>query len=135
MTQPRGFRTANRRYNYLFWPMMALYIVIILLASHFIDEETSPLGLKIAAATGTSLPMLGALWAILRLVRETDEYSRLRHLTALAQGGAITAGIAFVTGFLQIFGAIPEFSAFWFGPLFFVTYGLSSCILHFGKTV
>ncbi|MEQ9505631.1 MAG: hypothetical protein RLO80_05130 [Hyphomonas sp.] len=137
MTHPKGFRAANRRYQYLFWPMMALYIVIIFLASHFIDEETSPLGLKVLGAIATSLPILGALWAILRLVRETDEYSRLRHLTALAQGGAITAGIAFVAGFLQIFGALPEFSAFWFGPLFFAAYGLSSCILHFGsgKTV
>ena len=132
MTQTKGFRTANRRYQYLFWPLMALYVVIIFLASHFIDEGTSPLGLKVLAAIATSLPILGALWAILRLVRETDEYSRLRHLTALAQGGAITAGIAFVAGFLQIFGALPQFSAFWFGPLFFVAYGLSSCILHFG---
>ncbi len=135
MTQPKGFRTANRRYNYLFWPLMGLYIVIIFLASHFIDEETSPLGLKIGAAIATSLPLLGTLWAILRLVRETDEYTRLRHLTALAQGGAITAGVAFTAGFLQIFGAVPEFSAFWFGPLFFAAYGLSSCILYFGKTV
>lgn len=132
MAQPKGFRTANRRYQYLFWSMMALYVVIIFLASHFIDEVTSPLGLKILAAITTSVPMLGALWAILRLVRETDEYSRLRYLTALALGGAITAGIAFVAGFLQIFGALPEFSAFWFGPFFFVAYGLSSCVLHFG---
>ncbi len=135
MTEPKGFRTANRRYHYVFWPIMTLYIVIIFLASHFIDEETSPLGLKVLAATATSLPMLGALWAILRLVRETDEYTRLHHLTALARGGAITAGIAFVIGFLQIFGALSEFSAFWFGPLFFAAYGLSSCIRHFGKTV
>ena len=135
MTQPKGFRTANRRYQYLFWPLMALYVAIIILASHFIDEDTSPLGLKIVAAVATSLPMLGALWAILRLVRETDEYTRLHHLTALAQGGAITAGAAFVAGFLQIFGAVPEFSAFWFGPLFFAAYGLSSCVRFFGKTV
>ncbi len=135
MTEPKGFRTANRRYHYVFWPMMAIYLVIIFLAVHFIDEETSPLGLKVLGGIATSLPMLGALWAILRLVRETDEYTRLHQLNALAQGGVITASAAFIAGFLQIFGALPEFSAFWFGPLFFIAYGLSSCIQYFGKTV
>jgi hypothetical protein len=135
MPETKGFRTANRRYHLVFWPMMALYIVVIFLASRIIDEDISPLGWKVLAAIATSLPMLGALWALLRLVRETDEYTRLRHLTALSHGGAITAGVAFVAGFLQIFGALPDFSAFWFGPLFFAAYGLSSCVRYFGKTV
>ncbi|MEX1250163.1 MAG: hypothetical protein WEA77_03095 [Hyphomonas sp.] len=132
MTQTKGFRTANRRYQYLFWPLMALYVVIVFLVSHFTDAGTSPLGLKILAATAASPAILGALSAILRLVRETDEYCPLRHLTAPTQAGAITAGIAFVAGLLQISGALPQFSAFWFGSLFFVAYGLFSCILHFG---
>ncbi|MBU4568558.1 MAG: hypothetical protein KJ833_06290, partial [Alphaproteobacteria bacterium] len=80
-------------------------------------------------------PILGALWAILRRVRETDEYTRLRQLTALAQGGAITAGIAFLVGFLQIFNVIGSVDVFWLGTLFFLAYGLSYCLQHFGKTV
>lgn len=135
MTQQKGFRTAKRRYHYAFWPLMAFYVVAVFSASFFIDEDTAPLWLKISGALATALPVLGVILVMLRQVRETDEYTRLRQLTALAQGGAITAGIAFVAGFLQIFGALPEFSAFWFGPLFFVAYGLSNCAPHFGKTV
>lgn len=135
MSEQKGFRTANRRYHYAFWPLMGVYVVGIFVASFYIDEDTAPLWLKITGALAVALPVIGVLWAILRQVRETDEYTRLRQLTALAQGGAITAGIAFIAGFLQIFGALPEFSAFWFGPLFFLAYGLSACVLHVGKTV
>ena len=135
MLKTKGFRTANRRYLYVFWPLMAAYVAIIFATSYFIDEETSPLWFKVAGAGVTTAPILGALWAILRLVGETDEYTRLRQLTALAQGGAITAGIAFLVGFLQIFNAIGPVDVFWFGPLFFLAYGLSYCLQHFGKAV
>ena len=135
MSETKGFRTANRRYRYAFWPLMAVYVVAVMSGTYFIDEDTAPLWLKVTGALATALPVLGVIWVILRQVRETDEYTRLRQLTALAQGGAITAGVAFVAGFLQIFGAIPEFSAFWFGPMFFLAYGLSQCVAHFGKTV
>lgn len=135
MSEQKGFRTATRRYHYAFWPLMGVYVVAIFAASSFIDENTAPLWLKVGGALAVALPVLGVIWVVLRQVRETDEYTRLRQLTALAHGGAITAGVAFVAGFLQIFGALPDFSVFWFGPLFFVAYGLSACAGHFGKTV
>ena len=135
MSDQKGFRTANRRYQYTFWPLMAAYVVAVFSASSFIDKNTAPLWLKVAGAMATALPVLGVIWVMLRQVRETDEYTRLKQLMALARGGAITAGAAFVIGFLQIFGAAPEFSAFWFGPMFFVAYGLCSCLTHFGRTV
>lgn len=135
MTEPKGFRTANRRYFFVFWPMMVLYLVILFFASRYIDEETAPLGLRIAGAVATTLPVAGSLWAVLRLVRETDEYTRMRQLNALAQGGVITASIAFLVGFLQIFNAVGPVDVFWFGGLFFLAYGVSHCVQHFGKTV
>lgn len=135
MSETKGFRTANRRYLYVFWPSMAAYVAIIFATSYFIDKETAPLWLKVVGALAATLPILGALWAILRLVRETDEYTRLRQLTALAQGGAITAGIAFLIGFLQIFNVVGSIDIFWFGTLFFLSYGLSVCLQQFAKTV
>jgi flagellar biosynthesis protein FliR len=135
VTQPKGFRTANKRYHYTFWPLMGVYVVAIFAASSFIDENTAPMWLKVSGALAVALPVLGVLWVMLRQVGETDEYTRLRQLNALARGGAITAGAAFVVGFLQIFGAIGPVDVFWFGPLFFIAYGLSHCIQHFGATV
>ena len=63
MSKTKGFRTANRRYLYVFWPSMAAYVAIIFATSYFIDKETAPLWLKVAGALATTLPILGALWA------------------------------------------------------------------------
>lgn len=131
----RGFRTAKRRYNFIFWPMMAAYVVIVLGASLFVDQETAPLWLKVACASGVTLPLFGVLYAMRRLTSETDEYTRMRQLNAMRDGGLITAGVTFLICFLQIFEAIDDFSVFWLGPLFFLSYGLVYCGQFFGKTV
>lgn len=135
MTQPKGFRTATRRYQFLFWPMMIVYVAIILGASAFIDKDTAPLWLKTTGALAIALPLFGALFAVRRLTDETDEYSRLRHLRALRDGGMITAGILFLVGFLQVFDVTGEVPAVWFGVFYSAAYGLSACLQKFGRTV
>ena len=134
MTQ-LGFRTANRRYKYLFWPMMAVYVAIIFGAKFLIDEDTAPVWLNAASAIAVTLPLIGALYAIRRQTEETDEYTRMKLLKALRDGGLITAGIAFFVGFLQIFDVVGTIDVFWFGPLFFVAFGLSNLTNCFGRTV
>ena len=42
---------------------------------------------------------------------------------------------AFLVGFLQIFNVIGRVDIFWFGTLFFLSYGLSVCLQQFAKTV
>ena len=135
MTQTRGFRTATRRYKLLFWPMMAAYVAIILGAKFLIDEDTAPAWLNAACAVAATLPILGTLYAIRRQTDETDEYSRLKQLNALRDGGLITAGITFLVGFLQIFDVIGPVDAFWFGPLFFFAFGIAKLTDCFGRTV
>lgn len=135
MAQARGFRTATRRYKLLFWPMMAIYVVIILGAKFLIDEDTAPAWLNAACAVAATLPIIGTLYAIRRQTDETDEYSRMKQLNALRDGGLITAGITFLVGFLQMFGVIGPVDAFWFGPLFFIAFGLSNLTNCFGRTV
>ena len=135
MAQTRGFRTANRRYKILFWPMMAVYVAVILGAKFLVDEDTAPAWLNAACAIAATLPLLGALYAIRRQSEETDEYTRLKQLRAMRDGGIITAGVTFLVGFLQIFEVIGAVDVFWFGPLFFVAFGLSSLTNCFGRTV
>ncbi len=130
-----GFRTANRRYTYLFWPMMAVYVLLILGASWLVSEETSPAWLKITSAIVVTVPIIGVLYAMRRLTNETDEYTRMKHLKAMRDGGLITVGALFLVGFLQIFGVVQNFEVFWFGPFFFFAYGLSNLTNCFGKVV
>lgn len=135
MTQTKGFRTANRRYLFLFWPAMILYAVALFTVVSFVDKTTAPLWLRIVGAGAITLPVLGVLYAVRRHSNETDEYSRLRHITALRDAGLACAGIAFLVGFLQIFTVLPDFTVFWFGPAYFIAYGLSACFQRAGKTV
>jgi hypothetical protein len=135
MTQPKGFRTANKRYLMIFIPMMTIYCVSIAAALTFIDFNTSPTGLRIAASLGVSLPLVAILWSILRLVRETDEYTRLRQLQALSEAGCLLTGTIFIIGFLERFNVIPDTPLFLFGPAFFFFYGLAHARQRLGKTV
>lgn len=135
MTQPKGFRTATRRYQMVFWPLMILYVVILFSGAFLIDEDTSPLYQRAGLAVGVALPLFGILWAMLRQVKETDEYTRMRQLKALAEGGAITVAAIFLIGFLELFNVIGDVPLFLFGPFFFMAYGLAYCRFSFGKTV
>lgn len=130
-----GFRTATRRYNYLFWPMIAVYAAIIMGTTWLVDEDTAPLWLKLGCALAVTAPLFGVLYAMRRLSNETDEYSRMRHLKAMRDGGLITAGALFLVGFLQIFDVIQDFEVFWFGPFYFFAYGLSNLTNCFGRVV
>lgn len=135
MSEQKGFRTANRRYLMVFAPMMAIYCAAIFAVLSFIDMETSSTGVRIAAALGVSLPLVAILWSVQRLVRETDEYTRLRQLQALTEAGLALSGIIFVIGFLERFNVIPDIPLFLFGPTFFFLYGLAHVRQIVGKTV
>jgi len=135
MTKQLGFRTAARRYRLVFWPMTAAYMAVLFAGVFLVDKDASPLWLRAAFAVAVVLPLFGMLWAMLRHVGETDEYTRLRQLQALAEAGAITTGAVFLFGFLEIFNVIGDVPLFLFGPLFFLAFGLAHCRQRFGRTV
>ncbi|MGB3624757.1 MAG: hypothetical protein WA989_02950 [Henriciella sp.] len=131
-----GFNAARKRYHRVFWPAMAIYVVIVLGGAWIVDKETSPAWLAATVAVMTALPVCLTLWAMVRWMSETDEYTRIKHLKGFARGAAITIGAIFVVGFLQLFEVIGNFEVFWFGPGFFFAYGLSTCWSNwFGTTV
>lgn len=132
----QGFNAARKRYHRVFWPAMALYVAIVLFGSWYVQEGETPKWIAAAFAIATALPVCFTLWAMVRWMSETDEYTRLRHLKAFAQGATITISGVFVVGFLQFFEVIDSFDVFWFGPAFFLAYGLQTCASTlFGKTV
>lgn len=135
MAQPKGFRTAARRYMLVFWPFTAAYLIALFTGVWLVDQDTSPLWLRTGFAVTIVLPLFGMLWALLRHVGETDEYTRLRELKALAEAGAITTGAVFLFGFLEIFNVVGDVPLFLFGPLFFLAFGLAHCRQRLGRTV
>jgi hypothetical protein len=87
--------------------------------------EVEPTWLKILISIAVTLPIIASLFAMLRYFEETDEYSRLLQLRAFATGAVITVSALFAVGFLQMFAVLGAVEVFWFGPLFFVCYGLA----------
>ena len=133
MTQ-QTFKSAKRRYMRLFWPMMIIYVIIILGGSFWINQyDPEPKWLQVTLALASAAPVIGSLFAMLRYANETDEYSRLVHLKSFAWGGVITTSALFLIGFLQLFHVFDRIEVFWFGPLFFIAYGIS-VLCHGGRS-
>ena len=126
LMSPISFKQAKRRYHLVFWPMIAIYVVACL-GGALIQRQITPAPIWLAPILAflTVVPMLAVLVFIWRYVQETDEYSRMRQLEALAIGGLVTAGAAGFIGFLQIYDAIPTFPVVMMLPFFFISFGLA----------
>ena len=133
MTQ-QTFKSAKRRYHRVFWPLMALYTIIVVSGSYMLNQmEPEPKWLQASLAVACALPVVATLFVMMRYALETDEYTRLIQLKGFAWGAVITVNVIFLIGFLQLFHVIEMFEIFWIGPLFFVAYGLSTLVLSGGK--
>jgi hypothetical protein len=127
MTKPihqQSFKQANKRYRWLFVPAMLIYGVGLIAGSYWVDasgQDSS--GIRIIAGLMAGVPITIAIWALFRFVRETDEFNRQMNLRALAFAGGLTASIAAIIGFLQIYEVVPLFPAFWFIVIYFPAMG------------
>ena len=129
MTQ-QTFKSAKRRYKRAFWPLMAVYVVIILAGSYGLKQmDPEPVWLQASLAVASATPVIATLLVMLRYIIETDEYTRLLQLKAFAWGAVITVSLIFLVGFLQMFHVLELVEVFWFGPVFFIAYGLSTLML------
>ncbi len=124
------FKSANRRYFRGFVPLMVSYLIIILAGSFYLKSlDIEPLWLQSLIAVGASLPVILFALLELRFINETDEYTRSIRLKAMSYSWAILCSTVFIVGFLQMFDVISNVEVFWFGPAFFVAYGLSTVMI------
>lgn len=128
MAKP-NFKQANQRYKALFLPAMLAYSVSIV-GGVFWVQASAPDNfiVRIIAGLAAAIPLVVAIWALMRFVRETDEYNRQLNLEALAFAGGVTASLAALIGFLQMYDVVPMFPAFWFVILYFPAYGFGHLI-------
>ncbi len=119
-------KEARKRYMRLFWPAMVFYVITVIGGAQLRNQyETTPLWLGISIALAITVPLIAVLILMLRYFDETDEYTRLKQLKAFAYGACLTVGAIFFVGFLQMFDVITHVDVFWFGPGFFLAYGLA----------
>lgn len=118
-------KEARKRYMRLFWPAMVIYIVAVVGGALTRSQyETTPLWLGLSITAAVCVPLIAILFLMVRYFAESDEYIRLLQLRAFAYGACFTISAVFVVGFLQIYEVIGYVEVFWFGPGFFLAYGL-----------
>jgi hypothetical protein len=134
MTKP-NYQQANKRYHRLFGPAMLAYSICIV-GGVFGVHATGPNNLIVRTLAGlaAAIPLIIAIWALLRFVRETDEFNRQMNLQALAFAGGVTASLAALVGFLQMYEVVPLFPAFWFVVFYFPAYGFGHLLTGKGAT-
>lgn len=119
-----------RRYTFRIIGFGLIYAVALVATILVMQQPWAPSG---AAAYGLAvlpaLPVLGMIWAIGRLVVETeDEYQRFLFVKQILIATALTLAIATVWGFLEDFGMAPHAPAYWATVLWFAMIGVGGCI-------
>lgn len=105
----------NRRYQKELGLALLLYAAL-LVAALVLTRDMAPGALRTALLVSPMLAFALAVRAIVRLVRDTDEFLRKTILEQLAIAAAGTAGITFTYGFLEVAG-FPKLSMFAVWPL------------------
>ncbi|HKU88431.1 MAG TPA: hypothetical protein VJP84_01465 [Steroidobacteraceae bacterium] len=84
----------------------------VLIGSIHIGRPMEPGVARTLLLLSPAIPLLFAIWAIVRQFGRMDEFVRLRSLESFAIAGAVTAGLTFTYGFLETAG-FPRLSMFW----------------------
>jgi hypothetical protein len=105
---------------------MALYAVVLIAALTL--AQRMPAGLaQTVVYLSPMLPLLGAVCAIVRQIRRSDEFIRKTTVEHLAIAAAVTAGWTFTYGFLENAG-FPRLSMFTVWPVMGGVWGLLAVI-------
>ncbi|MBJ2143911.1 hypothetical protein JC796_24450 [Delftia acidovorans] len=105
----------NRRYQKELGFALLLYMAL-LVGALLLSADMQAGALRTVLLLSPMLAFALAVRAIVRLVRDTDEFLRKSMLEQLAIAAAGTAGITFTYGFLEMAG-FPKLSMFMVWPL------------------
>jgi hypothetical protein len=124
------FKESNRRYLRAFVPVMIFYSVFCFAGPALLEKAGNPpKALVVSVALLSAVPLMVVFWLMGRLLRETDEYTRLIQSRAMLAGGGFTLSFAGVWGFLEYFGIAPHLWPVLLIPLFFASYG-AAMVIH-----
>lgn len=104
-------REALKRYRLELSAAMVVYAAV-LFGSIAIGRPMEAGVARTLLLLSPAIPLLFAIWAIVRQFGRMDEFVRLRSLENFAVAAAVTAGLTFTYGFLETAG-FPKLSMFW----------------------
>ena len=93
-----SFSQAQKRYKRAFIPVMVFYVVACFGGSYLRAQyETPPDWLSAIVALTMAAPVVAVLFLKLRLLSETDEYTRFRQARNMLFGAAFTVSVCTVS--------------------------------------
>jgi len=104
-------RDALKRYRLELGAAMVVYAATLFGSISF-GKPMEPGAVRTLLLLSPAIPLVLAIWAIVRQFGRMDEFVRLRSLENFAIAGAVTAGLTFTYGFLEGAG-FPKLSMFW----------------------
>ncbi|WP_232492617.1 hypothetical protein [Novosphingobium kaempferiae] len=121
---------ATRRYNRRAMAWSFAYMVLLFVAIAGAKAGANGALLWLLAVL-PALPILYLLWAMARyLVEETDEYLRMRVVTAALWATGLLLGLATLWGFLETFRLVPHVAGWAAIPVWAIGLGLGSAFVR-----
>ena len=119
-----------RRYSFRILGFGLIYTVVLIGTLLVMKQPWAPEGIPAyLLAVLPALPVIGMIWAIGRLVVETeDEYQRFLLIKQILIATGLTLAIATIWGFLEEFGVAAHVPAYWGTVLWFAMIGVGGCI-------
>lgn len=116
-----GWSPAMRRYQLRFWPMIAVYAVLLLAAARLIKHGPDIGAWRYAAALVPALPLAAIIISIGLYVREeADEFRRATYVHSMLWGLGVILMLTTVWGFLELLTDAPHLAPWWIFPIYCV---------------
>lgn len=123
-----GPSPASKAYVRRFVPMMIAYAVLLMASTYIVKNMgvTGPIAFILAVLP--ALPLIGAIWAMGRLViEETDEYQRMLLVRQQMVATGFMLSVTSIWGFLEAFGQVPHVDMYWAFIIWAAGLGVGSC--------
>jgi hypothetical protein len=119
-----------RRYTFRILGFGLAYVGVLIGAIMAMKQPWAPTGPAAwALAVLPAIPVVGMIWAIFRLIAETDdEYQRFLFVKQVLIATGLTLAIATIWGFLENFDLVEDVPAYHVTVLWFAMIGVGGCI-------
>ncbi|HEX5665109.1 MAG TPA: hypothetical protein VFX93_16670 [Xanthomonadaceae bacterium] len=122
----------RQRYLRAFLPAMAAYVVVLFASVWLLRRIDDPVWLRALIALTPVVPIVLALRAVVRYIREIDELQQRIELEAVSIATALVSLAYLAAGFLQLAKliAVPaDIAMIWVFPLICLCYGIAKVLV------
>jgi hypothetical protein len=131
MSGPSKASPARRRYQQRFWPLMALYVVLIFGVALLVKHAPPPGAWRYLAAVAPAVPIVGIIGVFgLYLGELTDEFRRAVIIQSMLWSLGLVLAFSTVWGFLELLADAPHVQLWWIFPIYAVGQAVAEHIIR-----